>query len=107
VVLFILADLRWGWRWWRWCGLVLGLVVGAAAFAWAVKVGVTFDLDAHAGKASRFATAEEAAEPFLQAATACAMVVIFFLIPRTILAVIAIVGVMMAWHQWISPLLGH
>ena len=104
-VWFVFADIFSWWRWWRWCGLLLGVVVAGGAFALAVQAGVRADLAAEKGITAGFAAGNDTAEMFLNVATAGGAVIIFFLIPRTLIALAAIVGLIQAWTTWVSPML--
>ena len=100
-IIFVVFDLINGWRKWRIAGLLLGLLIGGISFAISVYLGVDADL---AGRASEPET-NPAIALFLNITGGATVAVIFFLLPRTIIGIVALGALFSAWNYWVSPLL--
>ena len=97
---FVAMDLVRGWRWYRVVGLLLALLFTGAVFAYSVYLGVQLEMSGQVDNAEKDPTVAL----LLDVGTAGLCGMIFTLIPRTIVIIAILGGLLTAYNTWLAPL---
>lgn len=100
-VWFVFADLVSGWRRWRVGLLLLGVLIAAAAFV----VGLAIDIQAEIEGREAARAVVGTVEMFQNVGAGGLCVIVFALLPRTLVALGLFFGLLTAWNTWLAPLI--